>query len=49
MNKKEKEAYIQLIIGLAMCIGLALWVSFSDWKVKFPTPPTVSKTVVFGR
>ncbi len=48
-NKDEKEAYIQLWLGLLVCIGFALWVSFSDWTVNFFPPPIVPNTEVYGR
>jgi len=38
----EREAYLQLVLGLLMCLGVALWVSYSDWTVNFfPPPPNV--------
>jgi len=37
----EREAYLQLVLGLLMCLGVALWVSYSDWTVNFFPPPPI--------
>ena len=37
----EREAYIQLVLGVLVCIGLALYVSFSDWTLNFFPPPPI--------
>jgi hypothetical protein len=42
MSKEEREAYIQLGLGLLVCIGFALYTYFSDWTLNFfPPPPTI--------
>ena len=35
------EENIQLVLGLLVCIGLALYVSFSDWTLNFFPPPPI--------
>ena len=39
---EEREAYLQLVLGILVCIGFALWVSFSDWTIQFPPPNQIS-------
>ena len=41
---KHLKEYSELIGGLLMALLLALYVYFSDWKIKFPDPPIVPKT-----
>jgi len=39
---EEREAYLQLVLGLLFCLVLALYTYFSDWTLNFfPPPPTI--------
>ena len=41
MSSEEREAYLQLVLGVLVCIGVALYVSYSDWTLNFFPPPPI--------